>query len=85
MFLPDLPTGDRRYESFEWWRLTLFWSSICYIVFVFAARPLARARKATLPKRLEALRRAGICPDCGYDLRASPYRCPECGKQPDYS
>jgi hypothetical protein len=43
---------------------------------VFAMLPLARIA-AWLRRRRHAAR--GLCPRCGYDLRATPERCPECG------
>jgi hypothetical protein len=50
-----------------------------FIVLLTLTAPLGaawrRARRSRRPP-------ADLCPNCKYDLRATPHRCPECGRVP---
>ncbi len=51
--------------------LLLIVGPLLTVALIAAGRRLARPFTAIRP---------GTCPRCGYDLRATPDRCPECGR-----
>jgi len=62
------PIGAWGFELSDW-----------ILVAAFALITCWAWRKNVILRRRE---RIGFCPTCGYDLRATPERCPECGSTP---
>ena len=50
-----------------------------FLIFLTAVLPLGQARYMMHQRRQTRRLCSGLCLTCGYDLRASPERCPECG------
>lgn len=55
-----------------------FWSIAAATALLPLIWLLRRLRSRGQRARQKSL---GLCPSCGYDLRATPQRCPECGAQ----
>jgi hypothetical protein len=49
----------------------------CWLMVIVLVLPMSRIF-ASVSRRTRRKRR-GLCNECGYDLRATPNRCPECG------
>lgn len=67
-FGAGVQSNGGRFVNIPYWSLT----ALTVILPAVAARRIARRFHS----------RAGVCAVCGYDLRATPDRCPECGTVP---
>lgn len=64
--------------AFRWWNVAVpGWLPLTITGIV----PTARARSIALSRARAARVRKGLCAECGYDVRASTDRCPECGSR----
>ena len=65
-----------RVLTIRWW-LIIALTSISPAIWLWGAG--VRWKRIRLGKKLAAI----ICLNCGYDMRATPQRCPECGCEPE--
>jgi hypothetical protein len=72
----DQPAKEWPYVS--GWRARMVVLPWWVLVALFGAAPMYRMVTAWKRARFKRLN-PGLCDSCGYDLRATPDRCPECG------
>lgn len=70
------PTGS--YPTSGWGILVPNW----FCALIFGVLPLWLVRRCAREFKASRRRCNHLCDTCGYDLRATPERCPECGMTP---
>jgi len=71
--IPATSLSPRGYSARGFW---IHYSTLLVVLSLAPAWWLIRAPRWRTRQRLKL----GLCPECGYDLRASEGRCPECGR-----
>ena len=71
----DVKVGSDRNMEYRWLRIPLG-----YVIVATGLLPLVwLSRRVARWLHGRRIRAAGLCRGCGYDVRATPDRCPECG------
>ena len=77
-FVEDITATAMLTAPNRWVTIAVPYWSIALAAAVLPAMMLRRLLRVRARRQ-----RPNLCPACGYDLRATPERCPECGTVPD--
>ena len=77
--VPIASGGSTSVVSATYWQRRCASVGYWVLVLVFGAPPIVHQLRTLIRDRKK--RRLGLCSRCGYDLRATPHRCPECGTE----